>query len=273
MTIENTPGPTAVRFPVEGMTCASCVNRIERYLRKTDGVSEANVNLATETASVRFDPAAVNLDGLRAAVEAAGYEARMDRVETSGSAGQKVEIAFRAPEGELTGPRSLALDIEGMTCASCVNRIERYLRKLDGVVEANVNLATERASVVTRPDVTVDQLIAAVEAAGYEAKLIVDGEPAGRADAEPGVATESAEPHAAHREAAAPETSFQQRHLADTRQRLTVAAILTAPLLLGLASMTVAPFLPGFLTNPWLQLALATPVQFYAGWTFYRGAW
>ena len=271
MTADTVPSATAVRFPVEGMTCASCVNRIERYLRKTDGVVAANVNLATETASVRFDPAVVDLSGLRAAVEAAGYEARVDRAELSGAGPQTVEIGFRAPEGGLAGPRSLALDIEGMTCASCVNRIERYLRKVDGVVEANVNLATERASLVARPDVTIDQLIAAVEAAGYEARLIVDaGAPP---TAAPATAAEPAEPHAAHREATAPETTFQQRHLADTRRRLVVAAVLTTPLILGLASMTVAPFLPAVLTNPWLQLALATPVQFYAGWPFYKGAW
>src|SRR3990170_7034487 len=112
-----------VRFPVEGMTCASCVNRIERYLRKVDGVEEANVNLATETASVRFDPARVALDDLRLAVEAAGYEARMEHVERTGEGGlRSVEIEYRAPEGALAGPQTLALDIEGMTCASCVNR-------------------------------------------------------------------------------------------------------------------------------------------------------
>ena len=155
-----------------------------------------------------------------------------------------------------------------MTCASCVNRIERYLRKVDGVVEANVNLATERASVVARPQVTVDQLIGAVEAAGYEAKLLVDGQPEAASEAA------DPEPHAMHREAARePETSFQQRLLADTRRRLIVAAVLSIPLLLALGQTTVAPFLPAFLTNPWVQLAFATPVQFYAGWPFYRGAW
>ena len=270
MAVDTTPA--GVRFPVEGMTCASCVNRIERYLRKTEGVVEATVNLATETASVRFDPGVVDLDGLRSAVEAAGYEARIDRAELSGSAGtQAIEIGFQAREGGLTGPRTLALDIEGMTCASCVNRIERYLRKVDGVVKANVNLATERASIVARPDVTIDQLIAAVEAAGYEAKVLVDGAPGAATDV---TAADEAEPHAAHREVSRePETSFQQRHLADTRRRLIVASLLTTPLLLGLASMTIAPFLPAFLTSPWLQLAIATPVQFYAGWPFYKGAW
>ena len=265
------PAPAAVRFPVEGMTCASCVNRIERYLRKVDGVIEANVNLATETAAVRFDPTHVDFDILRSAVEAAGYEARLDLAERSGAAGtQTIEIGFTAPQGASDGPRTLALDIEGMTCASCVNRIERYLRKVDGVVEANVNLATERATITARPDVTIDQMIAAVEAAGYEARLLVDGPPMPAAEA----SIQSPEPHAGVREATgAPETSFQQRHLADTRRRLVVATILTTPLLIGLASMTIAPFLPDFLMNPWLQLALATPVQFYAGWPFYRGAW
>jgi Cu+-exporting ATPase len=206
-------------------------------------------------------------------VEAAGYEARIDRAEVTGPNRQAVEIAFRAPEGSLAGPRAFALDIEGMTCASCVNRIERYLRKVDGVAKANVNLATERATVVAGPEVTLDQLIAAVEAAGYEARLLVDAAPAVAAPAAQAT-TEPLEPQAVSREAtAAPETSFQQRHLADTRRRLIVAAILTTPLLLGLASMTIAPFLPSFLTNPWLQLGLATPVQFYAGWPFYKGAW
>ena len=258
-----------IRFPVEGMTCASCVNRIERYLHKVNGVEEANVNLATGSASVRYDPARVGLDDLRSAVEAAGYEARIERAEMTHRDGpQTVEIGFRTPTGAIAGPRNLALNIEGMTCASCVNRIERYLSKVDGVVEANVNLATERASIVARPEVTIDQLIGAVSAAGYEAKLLVDGEPMAAADAA------QPEPHAEHREAARePETSFQQRHLADTRRRLTIAAVLTVPLLLALAQMTVAPFLPEVFTNPWLQLAFATPVQFYAGWPFYRGAW
>src|SRR5207249_3469680 len=163
-------------------------------------------------------------------------------------------------------PRTLALDIEGMTCASCVNRIERYLRKVDGVAEANVNLATERATIVARPDVTIERLLGAVEAAGYEARVLGAGLPAGE--------TRRAQP-AAGSEAPATtyDTGYQQRHLADIRGRLIVAATVTIPLLGGLAAMTVAPFLPPFLTNPWLQLALATPVQFYAGWPFYRSAW
>ena len=253
-----------VRFPVEGMTCASCVNRIERYLNKVEGVESASVNLATESASVRYDPRSVRLEDLGKAVEAAGYDARLEQAEGTDDAQRSVTLAFSAPES-----RMFALDIEGMTCASCVNRIERYLNKLDGVTSANVNLATERATVSAGPTVTVAQILAAVEAAGYDARLITEQgeEPAKQAKAEK-------DPHAATREAARqPETSFQQRHLADTRRRLIVASVLTVPLLLALARMTVAPFLPDFLVNPWLQLTFATPVQFYAGWPFYRGAW
>jgi Cu+-exporting ATPase len=193
MAVDRATG-TGVRFPVEGMTCASCVNRIERYLRKVDGVDEATVNLATETATVRFDPARVDLGVLRSAVDAAGYEARVDQAEPSGgsSAGQ-IEVGFQAQKDGLLGPR-MVIDTAGSRTAA-------------------------------RGDV---------------------------AESEP---------------------SFQQRHLADTHRRLIVAAVLTIPLLGGLAAMTVAPFLPAFLTDRWFQLGLATPVQFYAGWPFYRGAW
>ncbi len=66
------------------------------------------------------------------------------------------------------------LDVEGMTCASCVNRIERYLRKVDGVVEANVNRATEQASVTASSEVGLERLLEAIEAAGYDARLAGD---------------------------------------------------------------------------------------------------
>ena len=190
----------------------------------------------------------------------------LERASGSATGGQPVpDPADRA--------RTVALDIEGMSCASCVNRIVRYLRKVEGVEEANVNLAAERATVVAKPAVTVEQIVRAVEAAGYEARLRIDG---AEGPTEP-VAAEASGPEssASGTRALTGESnkSYQVRHLEETRRRLIVAAVLTAPLLLGLAAMTVAPFLPAFLANPWLQLALATPVQFYAGWPFYRGAW
>ena len=145
----------------------------------------------------------------------------------------------------------VSFPVEGMTCASCVNRITRYLRKVDGVEDANVNLATESATVRFDPAVTdIASLAGAVESAGYLARV-------DRIEAD---------------EATADEPTFADRHLADIRRRLAVATVLTLPILLGLARMTVAPGLPALFTNPWFQLVLATPVQFYAGWPFYRGA-
>ena len=155
----------------------------------------------------------------------------------------------------------VSFPVEGMTCASCVNRITRFLNKVEGVEEANVNLASESATVrYDAGQLTVADLVAAVDAAGYVARV----EQVSSADHELNVA-EAAESKAERDEAAA-------KHAADLRRRLTVSTVLTVPLILGLAKMTVAPFLPDFLVNPWFQLALATPVQFWAGSIFYVGA-
>jgi Cu+-exporting ATPase len=168
-----------------------------------------------------------------------------------------------APTANPSSPIEIvSFPVEGMTCASCVNRITRYLRKVDGVEEANVNLAAETATVRFDPArVSVGDLVAAVETAGYVARV----EQAATADHDADV-EQAAEARSGRDEAAA-------RHLASLRRRLVVAAILTVPILGGLARMTVAPALPAILSEPLFQLALATPVQFWAGWPFYAGAW
>jgi P-type Cu+ transporter len=156
----------------------------------------------------------------------------------------------------------VSFPVEGMTCASCVNRITRFLRDVDGVEDANVNLAAESATVRFDPGlVTVGALADAVEAAGYVARL----DRAATSDREADV-EEAAEARGERDETAA-------RHLSSLRLRLIVAAVLTIPLLGGLARMTFAPGLPSILTDPIFQLALATPVQVWAGWPFYLGAW
>ncbi len=113
-----------VSLPVTGMTCANCSLTIERNLKRLDGVQEAAVNLATEKASVVYDPAAVNQGQFLALIRDIGYDVATAKVE---------------------------LPITGMTCANCAQTIERALKRLDGVVSANVNLATERASVEYLP--------------------------------------------------------------------------------------------------------------------------
>jgi P-type Cu+ transporter len=156
----------------------------------------------------------------------------------------------------------VSFPVEGMTCASCVSRITRFIKKVEGVEEANVNLASESATVRYDADrLTVADLVAAVDAAGYVARA---GQVAST-DHEADVA-EAAAAKAERDEAAAV-------HAADLRRRLLVSTALTVPLILGLAEMTVAPALPEFLVNPWFQLALATPVQFWAGSVFYVGAY
>ena len=154
----------------------------------------------------------------------------------------------------------VSFPVEGMTCASCVNRITRFLRRVDGVEDANVNLASESATVQFDPSrVTVADLAAAVESAGYVARV----EQAAAQDGQVEIA-EVAEARSQRDEAAA-------RHVAALRRRLVVAALLALPLLGGLARMTVAPALPAFLSDPLFQLVLATPVQLWAGWPFYVG--
>ncbi len=130
-----------LELPITGMTCASCVRNVERALKKTDGVEEASVNLATERATVQFDPAQLNVNHLIQRVEDAGY-------------------------GVPTG--SMELPITGMTCASCVRNVERAIQKQPGILSVNVNLATEKATVNYLPGaVRRNDLIKAVETAGY----------------------------------------------------------------------------------------------------------
>ncbi len=138
------PGKQTV-FSIDGMTCASCVRKVEKALSGVPGVRSAAVNLATEKARVEFDPKAVDIKDLERAVADAGYRAKEE------------------------GTR-ISLRIGGMTCASCVARVEGALRKTQGVKDAAVNLATEEASVTFDPSaVALPELIKAVEDAGYTA--------------------------------------------------------------------------------------------------------
>jgi Cu+-exporting ATPase len=202
-----------VTFRVEGMTCASCAGRVEKALKSVPGVDSASINLATEKATLRVAPE-VDPGALYAAVEKAGYEVPSDTV---------------------------SLSIVGMTCASCVARVERALNKVPGVTSASVNLATEKAQ-VTAVGVPVARMIAAVEKAGYDAAVATDTAKTGQ--------------------------------VPDSRLPgwwpVAAAALLSFPLIVPMFGM---PFgyewgLPG-----WLQLLLATPVQFWLGARFYRAGW
>ena len=231
-----------VSLDVEGMTCASCVNRIERHLNKVEGVAEASVNLATERANVSFDASRVALPDLVSAVERAGYNVRTE------------PIAPPAPAAPSVTPGEAVLPIEGMTCASCVNRIERFVSKVEGVSEVNVNLATEKASIRFDPTTTtVEDLRGAVRAAGYD----VRDEPAEAAHVAPGEARVDAHEAAREREIA----DLRRKSLVSIGVGLVMMGLMYLPL--GLDIVLLAPLL----------LIAAAVVQFWAGAVFYRATW
>jgi P-type Cu+ transporter len=216
-------------LPIKGMTCASCVARNEKALRKVAGVDEASVNLATEKATVSFDPGLTSVEELVHAVEAAGY-------------------------GVVTAQETLP--ILGMTCASCVSRVERALRKPPGVLRADVNLATEKATVTYIPgQASHEDLVAAVEAAGYEVIELPD--------AAAGTTTAAADASDAARAAA-------YRTL---KRKVVVGFALSVVIFAGTMQPDWFPFLPAWLHNGYVLWALATPVQFWVGRQFYTTAW
>ncbi|KGW41825.1 heavy metal translocating P-type ATPase [Burkholderia pseudomallei] len=242
---------------IAGMTCASCVGRVEKALAQVPGVARATVNLATEKATVDADADAhVDTARLIDAVKRAGY--RASPVSDPASA--------LAPSPEIAAARTaIELDIAGMTCASCVGRVEKALAQVPGVARATVNLATEKATVDADADAHVDtaRLIDAVKRAGYRASpAIAACAPASRATATADAATTRP---------ASP--SADDRKLAEARREralVIASAVLTTPLALP---MFAAPFGVDAALPAWLQLALASIVQFGFGARFYRAAW
>jgi Cu+-exporting ATPase len=208
------PDSTTFDLPIAGMTCASCAGRVERALSKVVGASAVSVNLATEQARVRAP--SDSLPALMEAVQLAGYS---------------------------IPAQSLELSIGGMTCASCVGRIERALAKVAGVKSVSVNLANERAHLELLGPVDPALLISAVSKAGYSASLW---------QSEQSTSTD------------------QEQRLRRERLALLLAIILALPLVLP---MLVQPFGLHWMLPAWVQFALATPVQFIFGARFYVAAW
>lgn len=206
---------TTIQLKIDGLTCASCVGRVEKALSKVAGVETANVNLATETASI--DSTASNRDLIGAVIEA-GYQVPV---------------------------KEMQFAVEGMSCASCVKRIEKALQKVAGVVSASVNLASEQVQVQVLPSVTSEQLEHAVTQAGYT--LVPEG--AGNAAANEG------EQLAVYHQPWWP---------------VLGASVLTLPLVLPMFGLLFAQ--QWMLPAVW-QWLLATPVQFYFGARFYRAGW
>jgi len=207
-----------ITLPVEGMTCASCSARIERQLAKVEGIEKATVNLAGETADVHYDGDKLSAEDIKKTIEKTG---------------------FSVPE------RLIELSVEGMTCASCVARVEKAIARVPGVTQASVNLADERAR-VTVGVTSAAEIARAIEKTGFKTAVIENVEAFGSED--------------------------EQKAKAKLEYDLTnmiFATALTAPLW--------AQMLLGWLGGDWMmdgvaQLVLATAVQFSAGFRFYGPA-
>jgi len=205
------PNPHQIKLQVLGMTCASCVVRVERTLKGVPGVSDASVSLATDQALVSA-ATAVTAAALTTAVRNAGYDVAITET---------------------------VMHVEGLTCASCVSRVEKALRKVPGVSDASINLATEKATIQSLASVPVSALKAAVEKAGYAARELQS-------------------------EAPNPSTSLPSWWPVAAGGALTLP--LVAPMLLQLFGLE-------WVLSGWAQLVLATPVQFGLGLRFYRAGW
>jgi len=208
-------------LPILGMTCANCVATVERSLKKVDGVQSANVNLSSERAAVSYDPDKASLGDFINRVHQAGYEIAM---------------------GEAN------LGIKNLGGTADVNRLEKALNAKEGVIETNVNLATETALIKYVPTiVSQNELRRTIRSAGFDT-LQED------------LQLEDAEAKA------------RQKEIAQQRRLLIVGLIFTLPLFI-LSMGRDIDFLPAAVVNlPWLNYllwALATPVQFYVGWQYY----
>ncbi|PAF17940.1 heavy metal translocating P-type ATPase [Terribacillus saccharophilus] len=208
-----------VTVPITGMTCAACATRIEKVLNKMDTV-EANVNLATEKAAISFDPNQVDETDLTGKIEKLGYGVE---------------------------PEEVSLDIKGMTCAACSARIEKVLNKQEGIQQAVVNLAGETASIRYNPLLTgTDEFIGRIRKLGYDAS-----------------------PRKSREE----NVQSRDKGIRMMQLKLLLSALLSLPLLATMGGHLGLYEVPHILMNPWMQLLLATPVQFLIGWQFYRGAY
>ncbi|WP_324653421.1 heavy metal translocating P-type ATPase [Georgenia sp. H159] len=233
-----------VDLAVEGMTCASCVTRVEKRLNAVPGVS-ATVNLATESAHVTLEQEVSDQD-LLGAVSRAGYDATVTR-------------RHGGPSDEPYGEVDLA--VEGMTCASCVGRVEKRLNAVPGV-SATVNLATESAHVTLAEPVGDQDLLAAVERAGYS------GSVTRRRTADDAAPDGEEHTLAAHGHDAGEDTSAPaEQRQTDLLRRLRVSATLTAPVV----ALSMIPALQ-FAGWQWVVAVLALPVVTWGAWPFHRSA-
>ncbi len=213
-------------LPIKGISCASCVAKIEKGLSQLSGVADARVNFATQRAAITFDPSQVRTSDFVQTIQDLGYEARSEKV---------------------------TLPVQGMSCASCVEKVQTALRNVAGVIRADVNFATEKATVeYISGQATIRDLSKAVEAVGYTILQVEEGD-------------------VVEQEKAAREAEFKK-----LKHKFTAGLVLVIPLFLlvhwdklGLSRIWALSKQTSFI----VQLIIQTPIQFWAGWQFYKGAW
>lgn len=222
------PENTSFAIPVEGMSCASCVSSIEKAVAKVPGVEKVLVNLATERADVTFK-SAPDMPAVIDAIRKAGYD---------------------VPSG------SADLSIEGMTCASCVSKVEKALNAIPGVTRASVNLATERAHVELAGQVPLSDLIKAVKTAGYEARSLDEV----RSDAKQKTQSDKRDAEAL-----------------ELKKNVILAAVLTLPVFILEMGSHIVPAMHMFVMNTigmqnswYFQFVLTTLVLFGPGMRFFK---
>jgi len=215
---------TTTDFAIEGMTCSACATRLEKALTRASGIAEAAVNFALERANVSFDPAVTNVNEIAGVVTGAGFDVSAE---------------------------AFSFGVGGMTCATCAGRVEKALRKVPGVLEADVNVGLERADVSGIAGVVhADALADAVRLAGFEPHIASSSEQQALADE-------------AHR-------AKEAAQLRKDSLILCVSIALSAPMVLHM----IAKFLGSdFEHHPSMEVMLATPVQFIIGARFYKAAY
>jgi Cu+-exporting ATPase len=212
-----------IDIPIVGMSCASCASTIQRGLTGINGVEKANVNFANSKATVFFQPQLAKPEDFISSIRKSGYE---------------------------VGTASLELPIQGIECASCVQKIEKALLQTRGVVKAVVNLATAKAKVEYLPSETnFEEMKRAVESTGYK---VLEFEP-----------SEGIED---------PERLVREKEYNKLKTKFIIGLFLGLLVFLG-SSRHWFPWIPSFLGNFYVLWALATPVQLWIGWQFYKGAW
>ncbi len=224
--VNETKQTKKINLQIGGMTCASCVSHVEEALKGVSGVKKVVVNLATAKASVEYDPGPLNLTAIKKAVEGIGYEVVL---------------------------KTSNLQVIGMTCASCVDHVQKAVAELPGVAEIAVNLASNSARIKHEPEITpISEIKKVINDAGYEAVERVEGQ-----------------------ESLDREKEARQREIRRQLTNLIVSGTLGTLVMVGMLQpyRFFPVFVPAWLNNKVVLFFLTTPIVFGPGRQFFINSW